>query len=416
MRRCALLAALLLDGFALAQVPPPVEPERVPPAATPGPADSAMAVSPRPGDVIVADLAEDERARVQRREIEVRVLVNGTANALGNPAFLVAPGEVVELALETTEPTMAPAAAGRYSAGSIALALRSEIVWSGAAGDLFTPTERGTVLWQSHAPDGTPSRVTVEVAKLAHASGETPTILEGTRSVLLIPGVRFDRKGDGILHGTNVGVYPNEAAENVPGTVRDNRARYAPPELLYRLDEATARGDLAPGVRLGALNPPVFPGDTGVRYVAADARIIRYWSAFAKRLQAAGHDPKRLLVLRGFVSPTDRARLAREGVTLSEFSRHLYGDAVAVLYAEKAAWEYAADGAPAPRFADLNKDGKSDIADVEALAALAHDVMKSEQMFGGMGVCAKFEGPGPAKGSPYLHIDLRGTYTPFREE
>ncbi|HMX61548.1 MAG TPA: hypothetical protein PKD58_00605, partial [Candidatus Sumerlaeota bacterium] len=67
------------------------------------------------------------------------------------------------------------------------------------------------------------------------------------------------------------------------------------------------------------------------------------------------------------------------------------------------------------RMTDVTSDGIVDEQDIAKLAAIAKDTMDELQNYGGVGTIAKFEGPGAAAGTPYLHVDLRGWYVGFKE-
>jgi hypothetical protein len=128
-------------------------------------------------------------------------------------------------------------------------------------------------------------------------------------------------------------------------------------------------------------------------------------TAFEANLESRGLRANRLLVIRGFVSPTDRLRLQSQGENMAAFSRFLYGDAVALVYSE----------GDEPIMGDFDGNGTVDVQDVQALADLAKATMDDLGMLGGLGIASRFPGTGPNNGQPYLHVDLRGFYAPFRE-
>jgi hypothetical protein len=228
----------------------------------------------------------------------------------------------------------------------------------------------------------------------------------GEASITVLVGRAFDRRGDGLIDRVNIGIYPNEAAESAPASVRDRAELYRPPTVFYRVDDTTASLLITPHRTLGQLHPPVFPETTGeIRYVPLSTRLVEFLEAFELQLEERGYRPDRLQVIRGFVSPTDRLRLQAQGESVAAFSRLLYGDGVALVYSDD----------DQPRMSDFNGDGTVDVGDVQALADIAKTTMDTLQMFGGLGIARSFPGEGPSKGTPYLHLDLRGFFAPFRE-
>lgn len=407
--------------------PLPEDPLDCPPSRSPKP-ERGGAAGPAPGEDVAARLLdesaspavqllallpESEWPAVQRFEVQPRVLVNGERKAFNAPAFLAERGVPIRLAVEFATPLIADAAlsAAPESPSGAASVIR-KVAWHGRDSDRFTPAADGVTVLRMLATDGTSSDITVEVAELHLRAGSPPVLLAGASAITVLPGLLFDRSGDGLLEGNAIGVYPSETAPGAPDIVRDHAKQYAPPRLFYRLDDSSRGVILAPHVTLHLLNPPAIHGeDAAVRYVAFDRRMERFWSAFNQAAMEEGLDAHGLRVLRGFVSPTERARLERQGVALSQYSRHMYGDCLAIVLDRNEATYMTA-----PRMSDLNKDGRADLGDVEVLAAVAEKTMRETGIWGGVGVCGKFGGPGPSTGTPYLHIDLRGWHVPFREE
>jgi uncharacterized protein YcbK (DUF882 family) len=78
----------------------------------------------------------------------------------------------------------------------------------------------------------------------------------------------------------------------------------------------------------------------------------------------------------------------------SPISRHQYGDAADVY----------PDDSRNGRIADLNGDGRSDLADARVLAAAAEAVeSRHPELVGGIGIY-----PGTPAHGPFVHIDARG--------
>lgn len=368
--------------------------------------------------------------RLEETEGSLVLEVDGEAHHQAGRAVLVEPGEQVRLRA-TLRPSRslsgrAPMSSGELSPrGFLRHTTMSEIIWEAEPEDMLIPMADGTVAWRAGGTSGGASYVSAQAAELhAHrwadrliSSGgdlQAPT-WSGRTGVLLLSGVAFDRSGDGILHGQNIGIYPNERSSQAPRSVTENAGLYRPPGVFYRLDERTREARVLPNLTLGEMMPPPFPqeADTGTRYVAISPRLLQFLEELHRDWIAAGHDPRHLAIIRGFVSPTDRLRLERQGVSLAEFSRFQYGDAVALVYDPRRTSEEEA-GAP-PRMADFNGDGEVTVDDAEAVAELVKATMDRIGMYGGLGIVESFQGPGPSTGTPYVHIDLRGWYSPFRE-
>lgn len=302
-----------------------------------------------------------------------------------------------------------------------------EIRWSADAGDAISARgpevevrlrgEEGRASYVGAAARRLHFAAPPDETKAAAAPGPAfPAVLETARTgVLILPAIPYDRAGDGMLAGRNIGIYPNEAGEDAPYSVQDNAAAYRPPLSFYRVDQRSAEGMIAGHLTLGALAPPVFPDRAeSTRYVPLSDRLLDFLPSLLGALEEAGYDPQRLAVLRGFVSPTERQLLERQGVSLARFTRYQYGDALAIVLAAET--EREEKGQVPPRMADLNGDGSVDISDSEMLAGIVKQAMDRSGMYGGLGTAARFGGPGPSSGTPYVHLDLRGFYSPFRED
>jgi hypothetical protein len=361
------------------------------------------------------------KVEAQTTDVPLTITVNGTPAEQLGAVFLVEPGDEVRLRAELPAiPSTSPAAPpdGRLSPGTFRQTRYQEIIWQGEADDIINPGPDGSVLWSPGTIKGKVSYVTASLAALEverAATAEYPVkapLRSGKAGVVLVAGVPFDRNGDGLLYGQNIGIYPNERGASAPDLVKENAARYTPPATFFKLDDRTSAARLTPRFTLGELAPPVFPEAAAAgqaRYVTVSPRLTRFLTAFEEKLTAAGLKPANLVVLRGFVSPVERQRLDQRGVRLAEFTRFQYGDAVALVYTDPAKAENG------PYMADVDANGTIGQEDVEKLSGLARDVMEELKIYGGVGVVAKYEGPGPGTASPYLHVDLRGWLAPFKE-
>lgn len=292
----------------------------------------------------------------------------------------------------------------RVSSGSVVTLAPGVIDWrpSGSEGVVTVSIEAdGQLFVRDEIEAATQSAV-------SHQEGlEEGPLLHIEYAFSLVAPLAFDREGDGTLAGTMVGIYPNERAGDVPGVVARNAAAYAPPAALYKLDAQTANVELAPGLTLGTLNPPAMPEaeGEGARYVAVSPRLPEYWTALRAEIDRTGMKPGALRVLRGFVSPHERARLGRLGVVLAPFTRHQYGDAVVLIY------DADGDG----RQDDLNSDGQTTIADAEVLADWAERAMRASNRLGGIGVIAAYKAP-ESPDTPAVQVDVRGWFDRWKEE
>ncbi|CAN5317099.1 hypothetical protein BH09SUM1_BH09SUM1_21620 [soil metagenome] len=391
---------------------------------THAPAQPAMAPEQDPGErlrtAVVAGALGKANAQIVPAAVVIEV--NGADTPGSSSLQLIEAGKPVRLkarfASQEAAKTSTPATAYHSKIGLLRQTNQSEILWETGEDDTLTPAADGAMQWESAVKDGQATLVSVRLARLESIRGgdelanpDEPveaSIFSGRASVLLLPAVPFDRAGDGMLFGYNVGVYPNEASDRAASSVKDRKELYAPPQFFYRLDQYTRNANVASYFTLGMLNPAALAGPAqDVRYVALSPRLIAFLDAYAKKLTKAGLDPAQLVVLRGFTSPTERLRLERSGEPMAEFSRFQYGDAVAFIHRGK-----KPAGSDA-KMGDVDGDGAVTTKDADKLGELAKQTMDDLQTFGAIGVGAKFSKANP---TPYTHVDLRGWYTAFREE
>lgn len=356
-----------------------------------------------------------------QRKGKVRILINGEAMDVNvdvpGSVVLAQPGEALRLqAMLTGEEESSTDKSARRRTGFLTQYSLENIVWEAEPDDQLIEQEDGSVLWRPGTARGRTSYLTASAARLRWTAGLLPdedvipaaTLISGKMGLLILSAAGFDRNGDGSLHGQMIGIYPDETGDNAPQSVRDNTERYQPPFAFYRIDSASADAKISRYHTLGDLAPPIFESDQSeARYVAIDRRLLSYLPHLYAAVRDGGLDPAKLTILRGYVSPNERRRLARQGVSLAEFTRHQYGDAISLIYT---------DDPESSMMSDLSGDGVADIADAERLSEYARQAMRQSEMFGALGVGASFGGPGAGKGSPYVHIDLRGFFLEFREE
>lgn len=360
---------------------------------------------------------------IHERSATVRLTVRGDVMEGSSPLVLVEPGERVEIRAELTPsgasiptPELDPV----RDVGTFRQSFITEFSWSAEPNDRLFHGSGDSVHWRAGDSGGRASYLAVEGARLridrsagalANPAMNAPgALFSGRASVLLLSGVAYDRAGDGVVHGYNVGIYPNEQASSAPISVQDRPDLYRPPTTLYRLDGRSGGALITRTLTLADLAPPAIAGEApDHRFIALSPRLVTFLRALEDRLAEEGHDPARLAVLRGFVSPNERLRLAQRGEALATFSRFQYGDAVALVLR----------GGPGPledsppRMADLDGDDTVDRADARVLADLVKDTMDALGMYGGLGVYSSFGGGGAGEGSPYVHVDTRGYYVTF---
>lgn len=422
----ATLSLGLLAGPAIlrSQSAPPVDP-----AATTTFSVEEATPTPTPVPAALVELRKRIEATVPVAEKPlpaIEVLVDGTVISEKQTLLLPSTGASTRIEVRLGPALYSPK--GRAGVGPAALggtdlvlehAAASRIELRASSGAIVTIAP-GVVDWRSSGHEGVATitataygqftvREEIDVRLGGGASresgldeGETRMI---ARSFSLVAPMPFDRDGDGSLGDAMIGIYPNERADDAPAVVKRNAAAYVPPAGFYRLDASTATIELAPGLTLGSLNPSPMPEPDAVRHVAVSPRVPEYWKALRSEISRTGMKPEALRVLRGFVSPHERARLARLGVSLANFSRHQYGDAFVLIY------DANGDG----RLDDLNNDGQATMADAEVLADWAERAMRASDLLGGLGVIAAYKSPTTTE-TPAVQIDVRGWFDRWKEE
>jgi len=337
--------------------------------------------------------------------------VNGEPIENGR-AVLVAPGASVEVKLL---PPPVGAADRLFSSAPgvtrIEARTAATAVWSVPDGEveLLAPD---AVRWRPSGVDAravlsaslqvdADSRV-IPIEELRATSAQASSIAEG--EVTFLVAMPFNAQGDGTLLGETIGFYPSPTAAGAPSVVSRNAGLYEPPVSFVRVDASTGHLAIGKHATLGALAPAPFD-ESGGRFVAISPGVIRLYDALHNRLARDGKDGGALQVIRGFLSPHERQRLEASGVRLAPYTRYQYGDALALIL------DRNADG----RMDDVTADGVADIRDAEWLGGLVEEAMHELELRGGIGVCAAFEGPAH-KGTPYVHVDLRGWNERWREE
>jgi hypothetical protein len=274
--------------------------------------------------------------------------------------------------------------------------------WHMEGGALRQRTRSG-VVWQAPAQSDA-CRVRVSVRRQSRIEDTSLTALqapvqktgvEGNWEATFVVRRAFDAKGDGIINGYPVGIYPNPEVDSAPGGVRENPAAYRPPTHLIPVTPETAKLRLTPHLRLGDFSPAEDRDKYHV--IALNPRLAQFLEALCVQLNKEGFKGEGLRILRGYVSPYARQRLVREGIDVVPFSRHQYGDAVVLIV------DTDTNGV----MDDLTGDGVVDVHDADRLADIVDALQRSMSLWGGVGTYARYDDP-KAPATPCVQLDLRG--------
>ena len=132
---------------------------------------------------------------------------------------------------------------------------------------------------------------------------------------------------------------------------------------------------------------------TWPKFVVLEERLIDKLELVLSELRNRGIDNSRVVVLSGFRAPYYNDQRLDEGAARA--SRHQFGDAADLII------DADSDG----RMDDLNRDGRRDMRDLDAIGvAVAKVEQQHPELVGGLGTYAAM---GPS--GPFAHIDVRGT-------
>lgn len=208
----------------------------------------------------------------------------------------------------------------------------------------------------------------------------------------------FDRNGNGSIDGYPIGIYPNENAQDAPGTVAAHPENYLPPKSFILVTPEVEPLALSPHYHLRDFIPRAEAGRK--HWIALDPRLLEFLEAATEELQtqrgqAKSHCPLKPLL--AFLSPNHLAQLRAKSVNFALYSRYQYGDGATVV------WDADGDG----RMDDLNKDGNIDVTDAQELADKLAEFQKRIGKFGGIGAAGNSKMPGVAD-TPVVDLDMRG--------
>lgn len=405
------------SGFASrAQTPTPLPtasphvdaaPPPVPQEASPIPPAAPAVLQLTDKDLLEPTPLGPDSTPVPASPVQPTVKVDGTPIAATGFAVLVDPMQEISLDLDL------PAGDGsvQFPAPTTADLGKPRIyeffddwraTWRMEGGALRRRTPAG-VVWQAPAQSDA-CRVSVSIRRQSRIEDTSLAALqapvqksgiEGNWQATFIVRRSFDAKGDGIINGYPVGIYPNPEVDSAPGGVRENPKAYQPPATLVPVTPATAKLRLTPHLRLGDFSPPEDRDKFHV--IALNPRLVQFLEALCAQLDKEGLKGEGLSILRGYVSPYARQRLVREGIDLVPFSRHQYGDAAVIIV--------DSDGNGV--MDDLTGDGVVDVRDADRLADIVDSLQRSMSIWGGVGTYARHEDP-KAPATPCVQLDLRG--------
>ncbi len=327
--------------------------------------------------------------------------IDGQVLDYDRPLIAGAPGAAVSVALRGAERGES-VGDEPITADEVNFQLDTSVTWRVTGGALTSTTDPEAVRWR--LPDAAGE---CELSVEGHTQGSLGTGTSSRRHAVsfserlgaqvLTP---FDRSGPGAIRGYPIGVYPNEDAPNVPGPVARRPDAYRPPSHFWHVTEATRLARLSPHVRLGDLcSAPFVEGEA---YIAVAPSLIERLEALHAACVARGYldaeDASGLRVLRGYLSPSRLQQLRQAGTNISQFTRHLYGDAAIVII----------DADEDEIMDDLNGDGQSDVADAALLAAEV-EALEATLGRGGLGIFAtRPPGDPELDDTPMVQFDCRG--------
>ncbi|MCX7017145.1 MAG: hypothetical protein NTW86_32045 [Candidatus Sumerlaeota bacterium] len=275
----------------------------------------------------------------------------------------------------------------------------------GMTGGALTGVLDDGIVWKAPKQSGwrklTFSRKTsrsVREAKGDAKAGESEDQAEAAIELNVCVLYPFNAEKDEAIEGYPIGVYPNPAAPDAPSIVKDNAELYAPPKWFIQVTPATAKLKVSPSFTLGEFSPFEEAGKT--HFIALEPRLVAFLEALRLAVQAESPQPRPIRILRGFLSPNDRARLETVGVKYAVYTRNQYGDGASIIV----------DGNGDGLIDDLDGDGKITSNDADVLADICEETQDRLRLFGGIGVMRGRKDP-KLPDTPYVDVDLRGKKT-----
>ena len=333
--------------------------------------------------------------------IAIEAEVNGKSGYVSGMGLLARPGEDVTIRLIVAARN-AEAAIGQGGTSATG-AITRRFAWAVDQGALRNVTgESVTYLCPGESGMATIRVQCVQDVTLQSQSGqEASASTEGEWLLRVYVQYPFDPTGAGALDGYPIGIYPDENSPAAPFVVRDNAEHYRPPRWFVAINREDRSVPISRHFTLGDFCSPYTDADR--TFIALDERIVDRLEALVEALRSPAMPEPRIRILRGYISPNEATQLQRQGVDLSEFSRHKYGDGVALIL------DNSGDG----KMDDINGDGRVDIADLDHLAQAVEKLERDTGLFGGLGICGGPTDP-LMPDTPYISIDLRGARQRWR--
>jgi len=204
--------------------------------------------------------------------------------------------------------------------------------------------------------------------------GRSPRRLEDFTVIVTVPA---SLKRNGWLNGYHIGTFPTE------GQARSDA--YAAPGAFIEVTAATQDFRISEHFQLKSFLPHD-QRDAWPKYLVLDLQLADKLECLVKELKVSG-----LHVMSGYRTPQYNGP---GGDGRAKNSRHTYGDAADVWVDEDG------DG----QMDDLNRDGRVDTRDAEALARVVERVERRyPALVGGAGIYRATSGHGP-----FVHVDARG--------
>jgi hypothetical protein len=201
-------------------------------------------------------------------------------------------------------------------------------------------------------------------------------------TLTLVTAVPYDAMKDGLLDGYRVGEYNAAPLKGLES--------YERPKGFIHLDEASAALQVSDHYRLGNFQCKL---DGPAKFVVLRTEALLKLEILQHELETQqGLKFDRFTVMSGYRTPYYNAKIGNE----TDYSRHLYGDAMDVYI------DTNADG----RMDDINRDGRIDAGDARFILRIAEQIDQSAEwgwLKGGAGVYQSNAAHGP-----FLHVDARG--------
>jgi hypothetical protein len=196
------------------------------------------------------------------------------------------------------------------------------------------------------------------------------------------------------IEGFPIGQYPNEKSAEAKAAIQNNATSYTPPQWLVRVTPEVENLHVSPHFTLSELALRSEQGKE--HFIALDSRLVSFLEALRTAAQSKYGEKARIGVLRGYMSPAERERLAGQGVQYVQFSRYQYGNCAAIYL----------DLTNSGKMSDLNKDGRVDVDDARALEELVRSVRAQRKETGWVGTFEKPLEPDWPQ-TPFTAFDVR---------